>query len=82
VPLAVAVEALDASGAVTSRFVYADNAIADKSVIQSINERFGLERGAPLTAEQLGRPMYIVRGAQTLRVVADHLGSARLLVGR
>ena len=71
---------LDSAGAVTSRFVYSDNRIADKSVLESIDERLGLSRATPLLAENVARPMYIVQTAQTLRVVADHLGSARMLV--
>ena len=70
---------LDASGAVVARFVYADNAIADTSALDSLNDRLGLSSGSPVTAV-VGAPAYVVQGGQTLRVIADHLGSARLLV--
>jgi RHS repeat-associated protein len=71
---------LDATGNVVSRFVYADQDIDRKSPVAALLERVGLARSGRVSTLDLARAEYLIRGAQTLRIFTDLLGSPRLVV--
>ncbi len=69
---------LDGAGAVKTRFVYPDGAGAEEAPVANLLRRLGL--GSPTGYAKTTTPAYVVRDAGVYRVVADHLGSPRLLV--
>ncbi|MBI4700683.1 MAG: hypothetical protein HY744_05885 [Deltaproteobacteria bacterium] len=72
---------LDGSGNLVSRLVWADGAAPDDAVVRGIRARLGL--AAPVLAA--GRQpdvasVYLLKGADVFAIIADHLGSPRLVL--
>jgi RHS repeat-associated protein len=80
---------LDASGNVVARFVYADGVGAQDDAVRTIFARIGALAGADLTGGSSSveaflagptNPDYMEKGGRLYRLVADQLGSVRLVV--
>ncbi len=69
---------LDGANNVVSRFVYTDGAGLEGDPVSRQLRRLGL--GVMAAYGRSTTPAYVVRGSRVLRILADHLGSPRLLV--
>jgi RHS repeat-associated protein len=71
---------LDGDGNVIERYVYADKRLSNDTALDSLQTRLGIARLPAPAAADRATPVYVVRAAQTLRVITDPLGSPRLVV--
>ncbi|MBU0608902.1 MAG: RHS repeat-associated core domain-containing protein, partial [Armatimonadetes bacterium] len=71
---------LDGTGAVISRFVWADGTGVEDDAVAALLDRLGVPPYSTTPQAGPAVPAHLLSGGNVYRIVSDHLGSPRLLV--